>query len=176
MEKLYVISQVSKEEAILSIFGKEYKLFSDGTVISHFKNTIKGNNNGKGYLSIQFTRGSKFCKRIYIHRLVAEAFIPNPKNLQEVNHKNGIKSDNRVENLEWVSSKENKKHAKEMGLLNGCYTYSRSVIQMTMDREYIQTWKSAAEAARSLNCTKELIAQAARGICNSGKGFLWQYV
>ena len=60
--------------------------------------------NGFGYLSVQIGRGGQ----VYlIHRLVAEAFISNPENKPEVNHKNHIRWDNRVENLEWCTRQEN---------------------------------------------------------------------
>lgn len=62
-----------------------------------------------GYLIVDLRRDKlKFHKTI--HRLVAEAFIPNPQNKCDVNHKNGIKTDNRVENLEWVTRSENLLH------------------------------------------------------------------
>lgn len=72
-----------------------------------------------GYLLIGL-RKDNIQKKFLNHRLVAAAFIPNPSNKLEVNHINGIKSDNRVENLEWVTSSENKIHAFKEGLNPGC--------------------------------------------------------
>lgn len=94
----------------------KYTINSDGT-IHGVKGILKTYNNGIGYHFVRLypDDGTK-PKNLYVHRLVAEAFIPNPEGKAEVNHINGDKGDNRVENLEWVSPSENKHHAIQTGL------------------------------------------------------------
>lgn len=69
----------------------------------------------QGYHMVRFSIGSH-QKLVFVHRVVAQSFIPNPDDKKTVNHKNGIKSDNRVENLEWASQRENNLHAFKTGL------------------------------------------------------------
>ena len=120
---------VNLHEKFKPIEGYEglYEIENFGTVVSLRKTygkcviigryVLKEIEHRDGYRKVNLYRFGKM-KTVQIHRLVAKAFIPNPYNLREVNHKNGDKTDNRVENLEWCTSQYNTKHAYDNNLGN----------------------------------------------------------
>ena len=95
--------QVSNMGRVKSLTRKVWNYTKPGRIL---KPGMKEN----GYLQVSLRNGDKSEKHAHVHRLVANAFIPNPSNLPEVNHKNLNKKDNRVENLEWCTSRYNKAH------------------------------------------------------------------
>lgn len=90
-------------------------IYTDGRIFTYPQRELKQTIDAYGYPRITI-RNHSHHKTFKVHRLVAQAFIENPNNLKEVNHINGDKKDNRVCNLEWVSSSQNKLHAVRMGL------------------------------------------------------------
>lgn len=101
-------------------FDNRYIVSRDGRIVSLDYNSKKGIKELsqfklKGYLMVKLTRQGKSI-HYFVHRAVAETFIPNPNNYLEVNHKSGIKTENFVENLEWCTRSQNIKHAYDTGL------------------------------------------------------------
>jgi DNA-binding transcriptional regulator YiaG len=85
----------------------DYTITKSGEVINnHTLRKVKPQPNGKGYLRVSI--GGKLR---FVHRLVAEKYIPNPENKPQVNHKDGNKQNNSVDNLEWVTNQQNRDHA-----------------------------------------------------------------
>ena len=104
-------------EVFVDIPGYEkYQVSNHGKVKNNKTNKIlKPYQTQKGYLTVGFWLNGK-KKRLYIHRLVAQAFLLNPQDFPEVNHINGSKTDNCLCNLEWVSGRANISHAYQNGL------------------------------------------------------------
>lgn len=117
--------QVSSYGRIRNVgFKKEVKSAWGGVCIRKYNpKIIKDYRGGSGYRQVRFKMGEQ---NQYVHRLVALAFIPNPHNKKEVNHIDGDKSNNAIDNLEWVSSSENHKHSTHiLGNISGQFSKGR---------------------------------------------------
>lgn len=110
-EDLYMVSNTGLVKRL-----KKSIIFYTGSIKVYTEKVLYGyENKVDGYVYYGLTKDDK-QRKFKIHRLVAKAFIPNPENKPQVNHINGIKTDNRVENLEWCTSSENHQHAWDIGL------------------------------------------------------------
>ena len=112
---------------------------------------------GKGYLRITYCSG-----RFYVHRLVAQTYIANPRDCEYVNHKNGNKRDNRMENLEWVTASENRRHAEAIGLAKSIGEIMRKLSDDAV--RYIRSVDTrTVELAKQFNVSTRTIAYVRAG-------------
>lgn len=171
-------------EIWIDIKGYEgkYEVSSFGRVRSfNYRNTgeikvLSVCENKCGYLYVGLFKDGK-QKKFKIHRLVAESFIPNPNNLPQVNHKSEVKTDNRVENLEWCDAKYNSNYGTHneritQKLTNG--KRSKSVLQLTKNGELVREWPSTREASRK-GYNNGGIYSCLIGKKKYYKGFIWKY-
>lgn len=115
-------------------------------------------------------------KHYKIHRLVAETFIPNPQNKREVNHINGDKSNNRVENLEWATPKENTNHAiRCLKIKRGYEKQQKSVCQYDLNGVLLNQYINITHAARLNNLHATSICACCKGRAKTHGGFIWKY-
>lgn len=108
-----------------------------------------------------------------LHRVVAQAFIPNPENKEQVNHKDGNKVNNCVDNLEWMTNKENQIHKFQIGLGNN---FTRKINQYDLENNFIKSFDSIAGAAKILNIGKTNIQGVLSKCRKTAGGFIFKYV
>lgn len=169
---------------ILNGFEELYQINNLGNIRNKKGNIIKSYPNKQNYLRVSLRKNDK-QKTYLVHRLVALTFMPNPENKPQVNHINGIKDDNRIENLEWCTQSDNNKHAWEQGLKivtkkhsnaskeNGEKYRSIKINQYDLQGKYIKTWNSVREAERTLKMYG--ISQCCKGKCKTIGGYIWKY-
>lgn len=161
------------KQIVLNNISTTYYITEDGkcynTITGRF---LKGQINYKNqYLSYNLTMPDGSMKRCYAHRLVAQAYIPNPLNKKEVNHLDGNKQNNHVDNLEWVTSAENKQHA----LTHGLRTF-KHVFCFTKDKVCVAEYIDIAAAAKATNLSYSTIFQELnKPIKALSGGFFWSY-
>ena len=149
-------------------YEKIYEISDKGRVRSEKRKGYSGgvlsllNIDSSGYNRVGLSKDKKRTQ-FSIHRLVAEAFILNPKNKPEVNHIDENKNNNCVNNLEWVTSLENKNHS-----------LSKKVFQYDEKGNFIKEWNSANEASRN-GFTQSAITNCCNGIRRLHKKYIWSY-
>lgn len=114
-------------------FGEYYEVSDLGCVRSFRSNKIlKHSKHPKGYLKVKFSLNGKE-KSYQVHRLVALAFIPNVENKPQVNHKDSVRDNNKLSNLEWVTNSENQQHSIKKGLSRKQIGEDRPASKLTED-------------------------------------------
>lgn len=181
-EGLYEVSNLGKVRAL------DRKVITKNGVVKIRKSREKKQSKCIGYAYIGLTKEG-ISKTFRVHRLVAQAFIPNPENKEQVNHKDGNKLNNRVDNLEWCTNQENCIHAWKNGLNHttekvrktasetGKRTgklFGKPVNQYDLQGNFIRAFENAREAGRITGINSNSISAVTRGKLKKTGGYKWE--
>lgn len=163
-EDLYEVSSLGRVRSLprtcRKLEGKILKEYVyEGKILKPYRNH-------KGYLLVRLYRNDK-TKDMTVHRLVAEAFIPNPDNLPQINHKDENKANNSVENLEWCTNAYNRNYG------SGFFRHKKPVAQYSRDGRLLRWFYSAADASRELGINAQSIRAAVTNKRKTAGGFIW---
>lgn len=162
-------------------FENKYQVSNLGKVksLNYFggsnEQILKQKTNPNGYMYVSLWKNNKESQ-LRVHRLVAEAFIPNPDNKVQVDHINCNRIDNRVENLRWCTRSENMRNPLTLKKLIGKNAPSaRSVLQFSEDGYLVKRWFCMRDAEQVLGIKAQHISRCCRGERKSAGGYVWKY-
>ena len=147
-----------------------YAVTSCGKVWSYRnKKFLEPDISNSGYLRVSLYKNGKM-KHYSVHRLVAEAYIPNSENLPQVNHKDENKTNNCLQNLEWCDAKYNMNYGNCITKRsNSC---KKPILQYDLDGNFIREWKCASDVGR---VASRNILHCLKGRIKSAYGYIWRY-
>jgi glycerol-3-phosphate cytidylyltransferase-like family protein len=171
-----VWKDIPKYEGLYQVsnLGRIKRLFKNGK-----ENILTGTRDKDGYTKIILSK-NQHKKHVRAHRLVAEAFLSNPENKPEVNHKDRNKQNNVVNvddlqgattNLEWATCSENSNHC----VRTGRRFHKRAVAQYTKDMKLLSKWNSIKEAGQTLKISSNNICSCCNGKLPTAGGYIWRY-
>jgi hypothetical protein len=176
-EGLYQVSNLGRIKSLKRIAErKNSRCIKVGGII------LKPSRSNIGYLFV-VPRKNGVPHTLYIHKLVANAFIPNPESKPQVNHINGVKTDNKVDNLEWCTQSENIKHSFKtlghkkhlIGKFSKEHPKSKTVCQFDLAGRFIKEWDSINDASNELNIDCSSISKCCLKNRNKAGGYIWKY-
>ena len=159
-----------------------YKVSNLGKILNlNYRNTGKSklmtpSANTDGYFKVNLRKNGE-NKTCYVHRLIAQTFIPNPENKPEINHIDEDKTNNRVDNLEWKWHKDNINHGTHNERSAKTRTNgkkSKRVLQLSLDGELIREWESTQECGRN-GFSQSAVCNCCNGKRKSAYGYIWRY-
>ena len=170
----------------------DYIIFDDGRVYSKITNKFLKQSYSGGYLTVELFSERGKSRRILVHRLVAMAFIPNPYNYPQVNHKDENKTNNNVDNLEWCTAKYNMNYGTgkarrrastdysnpvfRISALNACDHSKKPVLQFSRNGDFIARFESAQAAGRAVGCHGGHISECCKGKRYKTVGnYVWRF-
>ena len=159
----------------------DYAVDKDGNVYSSKADRLLTQHTEQGYKRVAIRSGREY--KLKVHRIVAETYIPNPNKLPQVNHIDGDKTNNTVSNLEWVSAKDNMRHAYQTGLVStkkanesSCEALRRKVIGTHVDTGEVIKADSLVELCSKYNLTVCNVSACCLGKRRTHKGYAFQFI
>ena len=173
---------MNKEEIWKDVVGYEgiYKVSNNGKVLSlnynhtKEKRLLKLRYDKYGYLTVYLCCSGHKDKLAKVHRLVAQAFIPNPMNKPCIDHINTIRDDNRMENLRWCTHVENSNNPNSLPHVGK--SKSKKVNQYDFKGVYIKSFESTRDAERKIGIDHRLISSCCNNKREKAGGYIWKYI